>query len=127
MPQDSPQAARQDPSVVPILEPPALGWMPRRPCYSYALALVSRPRLSRARGFHLGWNVATRPFRERQGRDPFEDAQVELFVAEQTRSSRNAGSVSTAEIRKWALANGYAVSSRGALPEEVKAAYAAAH
>jgi nucleoid-associated protein Lsr2 len=44
-----------------------------------------------------------------------------------TRSSRNAASVSTADIRKWALANGHTVSSRGTLPAEVRAAYAAAH
>jgi nucleoid-associated protein Lsr2 len=44
-----------------------------------------------------------------------------------TRSSGTSTAASSADIRKWALDHGYAVSSRGTLPAEVKAAYAAAH
>jgi hypothetical protein len=44
-----------------------------------------------------------------------------------TRSSGNSTAASSADIRKWAVDNGYAVSRRGTLPAEVKAAYAAAH
>lgn len=44
-----------------------------------------------------------------------------------TRRSRKAATASTSDIRKWALANGHTVSSRGTLPAAVKAAYADAH
>ena len=44
-----------------------------------------------------------------------------------TRATRKAPAASTSDIRRWALANGHAVSSRGTLPAAVKAAYAAAH
>ena len=43
------------------------------------------------------------------------------------RSSRKAATVTTSDIRKWALASGRAVSSQGPLSAEVKAAYAQAH
>lgn len=41
-------------------------------------------------------------------------------------ASSNSGP-GTAEIREWALANGYEVSSRGRVPAEIREAYAAAH
>ena len=45
-----------------------------------------------------------------------------------TRSARQAAAaVSTSEIRRWAMANGHTVSSRGTLPEAVRAAWAEAH
>jgi hypothetical protein len=44
-----------------------------------------------------------------------------------TRSSPQAAAVSTSEIRRWALANGHTVSSRGTLPGAVRTAYAKAH
>ena len=44
-----------------------------------------------------------------------------------TRSARQAATVSTSEIRRWAVANGHAVSSRGTLPGAVRAAWAVAH
>jgi hypothetical protein len=43
------------------------------------------------------------------------------------RATREARAASTSDIRRWALANGQSVSSRGTLPAAVKAAYAAAH
>jgi hypothetical protein len=43
------------------------------------------------------------------------------------RENRNVGSVSVAEIRRWALENGHRVSIRGTLPASIKAAYADAH
>jgi hypothetical protein len=44
-----------------------------------------------------------------------------------TRSARQAAAVSTSEIRRWAVANGHTVSSRGTLPGAVRAAWAEAH
>jgi hypothetical protein len=42
-------------------------------------------------------------------------------------SAPKATSVSTSDIREWALAHGHTVSSRGTLPAAIKAAYADAH
>jgi hypothetical protein len=42
-------------------------------------------------------------------------------------SATKATSVSTSDIREWALAHGHTVSSRGTLPAAIKAAYAEAH
>jgi hypothetical protein len=44
-----------------------------------------------------------------------------------TWSSPQAAAASTSEIRRWAVANGHTVSSRGTLPGAVRAAYAEAH
>jgi hypothetical protein len=38
-----------------------------------------------------------------------------------------AGNSSTREVRAWAKANGHEVASKGRIPEEVLAAYSAAH
>jgi len=47
--------------------------------------------------------------------------------ARTTGSSRGGETVSSSDVRAWALANGHAVSNRGTLPGAVKAAYAEAH
>ena len=44
-----------------------------------------------------------------------------------SRSAKKATSVSTSDIRAWALASGHKVSDRGTLPAAVKSAYAEAH
>jgi hypothetical protein len=44
-----------------------------------------------------------------------------------SRSATKATSVSTSDIRAWALASGHKVSDRGTLPAAVKSAYAEAH
>lgn len=44
-----------------------------------------------------------------------------------TRAARNGATVSPADIRKWAKANGLEVSSRGTLPAPIRSAYQEAH
>lgn len=44
-----------------------------------------------------------------------------------TRRSSGTGSSKTAEIRAWAQANGYTVSSRGRIPADIVEAYEKAH
>ncbi len=44
-----------------------------------------------------------------------------------TKAKRQAPAASSSDIRRWALANGQTVSSRGTLPAAVQAAYTAAH
>jgi len=43
------------------------------------------------------------------------------------RAPKRKSSVSGSAIRAWARENGYEVSNRGAIPQEIKDAYSAAH